>query len=157
MFPEAYRRFLPPVRAKCRRMLGDGTVVEDVVQETFVRLWRAGPALDRTAAGAITQWLYRTSTRLAIDAIRERRRAADLDPIVLPCAAPQGALEARAAIYALCTHVPGDQLEAALLVRVDGLSQQEAATVMGVSERTVRRLLSRFDARTAQLREEVAS
>jgi DNA-directed RNA polymerase specialized sigma24 family protein len=39
----------------------------------------------------------------------------------------------------------------AVLCRVDGLTQPEAAQVGGISERTVRRLLGRFDARVAAL------
>jgi len=36
---------------------------------------------------------------------------------------------------------------------VDRLTQPEVATLMGVGERTVRRLLDRFDERTSVLRE----
>ena len=41
------------------------------------------------------------------------------------------------------------------LDRVDGLTQPESAEVLGISERTVRRMLTRLDARLAALRAEV--
>lgn len=161
VFPDAYRRFVGPVRAKCRRMLGAGAATEDVVQETFVRLWKSGPDVAEAAPGLVMQWLYRTSTRLAIDALRERRRVSDDPPedLVLPCGAPGAdvVLAARARIHALAASVPGDELEAALLTRVDGLSQAEVAGVLGISERTVRRLLERFDERATRQREELRS
>jgi DNA-directed RNA polymerase specialized sigma24 family protein len=40
---------------------------------------------------------------------------------------------------------------------VDGLNHAEAAEVLALSERTLRRLLARFDERADQLRKEAAS
>ncbi len=42
-FSTTYLRFVPPVRAKCRRLLGATMDAEEVAQETFVRLWEYGP------------------------------------------------------------------------------------------------------------------
>ena len=163
-FPEAYRRLVHPVRAKCRRMLGNTAAAEDVVQETFVRLWCAGPRLVDAGTGTLTSWLYRTCTRLSIDVLRQRGRAEaavvhTLHASALASASPPSlhdTVEARACIASLSARVPADELEAALLVRVDGMSQPEAASAMRVSERTVRRLLERFDERVAELRRDGA-
>lgn len=140
-------------------MLGDGQAAEDVVQEAFVRLLQSQDELaDAADERALVAWVYRTTTRLAIDALRARRRtdpSCNLD--ALPCGVPlDGALAAKAAIQALSDTTPPDELEAAVLCRIDGLTQPEAAGVLGVSERTVRRLLDRFDARTVSLRQERA-
>jgi len=51
--------------------------------------------------------------------------------------------------------VPQDELAVAVLCRVDGLAQPEAAQVLGISERTVRRVLDRFDQRTETMRKEL--
>jgi RNA polymerase sigma-70 factor (ECF subfamily) len=157
-FPQAYARFLAPVRAKCRRMLGAGAAADDVVQETFTRLWESGPRLPEAETRTIMAWLYVTSTRLAVDTLRARREvptATDrLEP--LPCATSLvAAMAARSSIAALCKVVPNEELEVALLTRVDGLPQAEVAQLLGVSERTVRRLLERFDVHSAHLRQEV--
>jgi DNA-directed RNA polymerase specialized sigma24 family protein len=108
-------------------------------------------------------WLYRTSMHLAIDALRKRRRqntesaSGDAQPS-LPCARSlQQLLEARQLIAALCARVPGDELQAAVLCRVDGLGHVEAAEVLAISERTLRRLLARFDQRSERFRQEVLS
>jgi RNA polymerase sigma-70 factor (ECF subfamily) len=158
-FPHAYQRFLPPVRAKCRRLLGTSHAADDVAQEAFVRLWKSG-LLERDDPRTTMAWLYRTCTRLAIDVLRERRRTDgdELADEAMPCAADLGArTEAKAAIVALATTVPEDELVAAVLCRVDGLPQGEAAEVMGLSDRTVRRMLDRFDERIAALRKEYLS
>jgi RNA polymerase sigma-70 factor (ECF subfamily) len=143
-------------------MLGDASAAEDVAQETFLRLWRSGPSLSGADAGpeearTVIAWLYRTCTRVAIDALRDRRRAVPLSPADEPsgCSADAAqALEARSMLARVAASLPDEELEAALLCRVDGLTHSEAAEVMGVSERTVRRLLDRFDAHVAEMREE---
>lgn len=159
-FPQAYRRFLPPILAKCRRLLGRTAAADDVAQEAFTRLWQSGPPLDGTTeTRTIMAWLYLTSTRLAMDVLRERRHR-DIDgedPEAMPCSATlEETLTAKKAILALQDRATAEELEAALLARVDGLSQIEVADVLGVSERTVRRLLSRFDEHAASLRTELA-
>ena len=154
-FVTAYRSYFPLLVRKCARMLGDGHEAEDVAQETFLRFARSDTVFgdDR----AITGWLYRTSTRLAIDRLLSRRRAplpllegaerrlSDGQSPDLPLVASSLLLE----LYRVAT---ADELEAAVLTRVDGLSQREVAEVMNVHERTVRRLLVRFEERVERLR-----
>jgi RNA polymerase sigma-70 factor, ECF subfamily len=159
-FTEAYARFWPAIRAKCRRMLGRTAVADEIAQEAFVRLWQSGPRADgQTETRTIMAWLYVTSTRLATDALREGRVLSIDDAVAEPIAcsaSPADVVAARSAILALSRTIPADEIEAALLTRVDGLSQPEVADLLGVSERTIRRLLERFDGRSAELREEVA-
>jgi DNA-directed RNA polymerase specialized sigma24 family protein len=69
----------------------------------------------------------------------------------------EDAIAAKRLVLAVCDRVPVEQLEAAVLCRVDGLSQPEAARVLGISERTVRRLLERLDERMVDWRKEYAS
>jgi DNA-directed RNA polymerase specialized sigma24 family protein len=78
----------------------------------------------------------------------------------LPCGLSgrvDAALDARRSIIALCKEMPAEELEAAVLVRVDGLTLPLAAEILGISERTVRRMLDRFDERTKTMRSEVTS
>ncbi|WP_394836522.1 RNA polymerase sigma factor [Pendulispora rubella] len=166
-FPMAYVRFLPPVRAKCRRLLGSSAEAEEVAQDAFLRLWQSGfagielpPDAD---ARPIMGWLYRTCTRLAIDALRKRRRTVanhdgeDASERV-PCGVGvERAIAAKKIMTALHARVPGEELEAAILCRVDGLSHAETAEVLEVSERTVRRLLEAFDVHAESWRKEFAS
>jgi RNA polymerase sigma-70 factor, ECF subfamily len=159
-FPDAYARFLAPIRAKCRRLLGQSAAADDAAQEAFVRLWQSGPTIDGTIeARTVLAWLYLTATRLALDALRQGRHlvqdGAD-SPRTCCAASPHDILTARAVIAHLCRRATPAELEAALLARVDGLSQPEVALVLGISERSVRRLLDSFDRQSADLREELA-
>jgi RNA polymerase sigma-70 factor (ECF subfamily) len=157
-FAVAYARFLPPVTAKCRRLLGPSPAAEDVAHEAFLRLWKSDVKDGDTRT--VVAWLYRTCTRLAIDVLRDRRRSAvgEIVAEAVPCSLDvRTCAEARAAIALLASSVQEDELEVAVLCRVDGLSQEEAGAVLGVSDRTVRRLLARFDERIGPLRKEFAS
>jgi len=158
-FSDAYARFLPPIQAKCRRLLGCSSAAEDVAQEAFLRLWKSGMGRGNDTR-AIIAWLYRTSTRLAIDLLRDGYKVGALDVVAhdLPCSIDLSAsTDARAAIVSLASSVPEGELAAAVLCRVDCLPQPEAAIVLGVSERTVRRMLARFDERIASLKKEFSS
>jgi RNA polymerase sigma-70 factor (ECF subfamily) len=168
-FPPVYRRFLPAVRTKCRRILAQTEDAEDVAHESFVRLLQSGPAWSSEAdTPVLMAWLYRTCTRLAIDTLRSRRHTAPLadsdvsDDDAAPCWWPGGieldsAIAARRLVGALCGSVGEEELESAILCRVDGLSQVDAGAVLGVSERTVRRWLDRFDEHVASWRQEYMS
>jgi RNA polymerase sigma-70 factor (ECF subfamily) len=84
-FEAVYARTFASIKAKCLRLVSNPQAADDIAQETFLRLWewRARPAMDGPdGARTILAWLYRTSTRLAIDALRTRRRMAH-DPVDL--------------------------------------------------------------------------
>ncbi|GGX24701.1 hypothetical protein GCM10010383_63890 [Streptomyces lomondensis] len=70
-FEELYRRYAPWLRARLRGRCADLSVVDDVVQETFLAVWRGkaryrqeGDSTD--AAG----WLWRIGSRRLVDALR---------------------------------------------------------------------------------------
>lgn len=133
-------------------MLDDPSEGQDVAQETFLRLLRAG--LDSDDPRRVTAWIYRTSTRLAIDRMRRRRvQAPQGEASWLETDAPDAeqTVSSRQQWRLLANAVPSRELELALLARFDGLTQSEISEVAGVSERTVRRLLARFDERLERL------
>src|SRR5882724_11388580 len=152
LFPSVYQRFLPAIRVKCRRILTQAEDAEDVAHESFVRLLQNGPTWTGDEdTPVVMAWLYRTCTRLAIDTLRSRARLTLSDDLARDdqhgCwpggVALESAIASRRLVSMLCQRVDGEELESAVLCRVDGLSQTEAAAVLGVSERTVRRLLDR--------------
>ena len=149
----AYRRYFPMIRAKCTRMLRDPEEASDVAQETFIRLWQRRADLDDVRA--TTAWLYSTATHLAIDHIRRGRWRSDerSDEMDAPAhgSGPEAIAHARAMLAKVTSQLRDDELEAAILSRIDGLTQTEIGEVMALSDRTVRRLLTKVDDRCARL------
>jgi RNA polymerase sigma-70 factor, ECF subfamily len=154
-----YRRYFSAIREKCRRMLSDRQEAEDVAQETFTRLWLRGPSGDCSAVAL--PWLYATSTRLAVDHLRRRRRAVRADSSEpdahLTNDAPDHVVATRQILERLARALSEKELAAAILLRLDGVTQPDAARTLGMSERTIRRLVTRLDARIAALAQEERS
>ena len=66
-----YDRHASTVLAISLKVTGDQTAAEDVLQETFWRVWRSA-ATYRSERGSFTGWLFRIARNLAIDAYRRR-------------------------------------------------------------------------------------
>lgn len=77
-FDLLFQRYHARVRAVCLRYVGDDTVAEDLVQETFFRVIRALKRVDQSFNfGA---WLHRIAVNICQDELRRRnRRAVHLD------------------------------------------------------------------------------
>lgn len=146
---QAWQRYFSPVREKCRRVLGDTDEANDVAQETFIRFWKFGAADEPRTALA---WLYRTATRLSVDRLRQRAMHARPVPGGTASSDLEAAAASRQRLERLASTAEPDELQAAVLARLDGMTHPEVAVVMSISERTVRRLLTRFDER-ARLQE----
>jgi len=148
-----FRENYPVIHAKCARMAATREEADDVAQEAFTRLWESG--LVHAGPAARAAWIYKACTRLVIDRLRRRRLGVEApdqgDDAPSGAAPPDERLAARQALAALAAATPRRELEVAVLCRIDGLTQPEAAELCGLSERTVRRLLGRFDLRAAAL------
>ena len=79
-------RYQRPVFALLSRMLaptGQGSLVEDLAQETFLRVFRNLPTWDVHGRAKLSSWILTVATRLAIDELRRRRPVAVGDRIAL--------------------------------------------------------------------------
>ena len=67
---ELCERYGAPLHALGLRLLGDGGAAEEMVQDTFVRLWRSAGRFDRSK-GSVKTFIYTIARRAAVD-IRRR-------------------------------------------------------------------------------------
>ena len=83
---ELYRRYEGRLYGLGLRLLGDPGLAEELVQETFVRLWRNAPRFD-AARGSVSTFVFTLARRIAIDLWRRpssRPFAPPPDELVAP-------------------------------------------------------------------------
>ena len=91
-FEELYRRTSPWLAVRLRRRCADDEIVAEVMQETYLAVWRAAAAFAGTAVGgSALGWLWTIAARRLVDAYRRRAREAEpppaaFTPEVLPAA-----------------------------------------------------------------------
>lgn len=142
-FAEFYRRTAPWLAVRLRRRCADEQVVAEVMQETYLAVWRAASAFAGTAAGgSAVGWVWTIAARRLVDAYRRRARDARA-PVVVDVAAPAAEEEALRATVgddvgdALRRLAP--ELRSVLQAMVlDGMSVRETAVLLGVPEGTVK-------------------
>jgi RNA polymerase sigma-70 factor (ECF subfamily) len=71
-FRELYRRYQRPVRATLHQLCG-GDVLDDLVQEVFLRAWKGLPRFQQSAL--FSTWLYRITWNVATDCRRQKGKA----------------------------------------------------------------------------------
>jgi RNA polymerase sigma-70 factor, ECF subfamily len=69
---QIYERYARGVFSLAVRLLGDGPGAEEVVQETFLKLWRQ-PSAYQPARGRLLPWLLGVAHHHAIDLLRRRQ------------------------------------------------------------------------------------
>lgn len=140
-------RHIASVTGIARRMLRDDAEAEDVAQEAFLRLWRAGTSLEVGNSG-VRPWLRRVVSNLCIDRVRGRKRLTVVEELPEQAEAPrqQAALEEKdlkARVDAALKKLPERQRLALTLFQYEGLSQSEIGAEMGISDEAVESLLAR--------------
>lgn len=127
-------------------------LAEDIVQEAFLKLWRKPQSFDAAKGVKFTTWFYRVVTNLAIDKMRQSKP--QKDPAVLDYMADPapGADEFMAerqkqmALEAAIAALPERQKAALNLCFYEGLSNKEAAEILGVGIKALESLLMRAKA-----------
>lgn len=138
-----------------RRCAGDAELTADVLQETFLAVWRAaGSYRGRGQSGG---WLWSIATRRLIDVYRRRAARAqvveplDDDVATSPSAEEEALADTYDAVLATALGRLSPEMWAVLQATVlDGLSVRETAVLLDVPEGTVK---SRAVRARRQLRE----
>lgn len=137
-FRALFDRHAPTAHALALRIVRQRQLAEDIVQETFLALWRSPEAYDERR-GSVRSWLLGTLHHRAVDVVRreeaQRRRhdraLAGLDPSA-PDHAEEVVLELardseRRAVRAALETLPPEQRAVLEWMYFDGLTQREIA------------------------------
>ena len=157
-FTELVRRYDAQLRDLAFHLLGDRDLIDDAMQELYVKAFRALPGFKGRAS--VGTWLYRLTYNACLDELRRSRRRpspVSLEEIPEPSAAtpdPAETLSGPDELRAALLEMPPDQRAAVWLVDAMGFDYTQAATIMATPVGTVASRLNR--ARTA-LRRTLAS
>jgi len=151
-FRTLYDRHAPWLVARLSRRCPDAGAVDEVLQDTFLAVWRS--ARRYRGQGEVAAWMWGIAIRRLIDHLRRRRT-----PVAVPQEGTDSDVSAEERVLIGVEH--GDlagaldrlspELRAVVQATVlDGLTTREAARLLGIPAGTVKTRMSR--ART-QLRE----
>jgi len=149
-FNQLILRWERPIYALAYRVIGRDEDARDVVQETFLRAFRALPGFKGQAK--FSSWLYRIALNLCRDWIRRQKRtpvvAAPEGVDVIELAAEQGPVESiedlvarnqlSASVAVAMQKLPEEQRTAIILKEYHGLTFQEIADLQGCPLSTVK-------------------
>jgi RNA polymerase sigma factor (sigma-70 family) len=147
---DLYKRYSRVVYRRARELLGDDDAARDAVQEVFVRVIKAGGKVP--AEPSPTAWLYRVTTNLCLNRLRDRNRHGALlaqKYVKRDEVNPTG--ETRAMVATILGRMPEEVQDIAIYFFVDELTYDEIARLVGVSRRTVGNRLLEFRELIAQL------
>jgi RNA polymerase sigma-70 factor, ECF subfamily len=155
-----YDRHSRGVYSLALRLLGDTAAAEEVVQETFLKLWRQ-PGAYQPSRGRLLPWLLGVAHHQAVDMLRrrqleQRHRASPVSPgvngdtfadaldglgVSRSDDDPQlraGAFDQQAAIGRALAVLPVEQRLPLELAYYHGMTQYEVATLLGVPLGTIK-------------------
>jgi RNA polymerase sigma factor (sigma-70 family) len=148
-FRELFSRYAPVAHGLAYRLVRHAQLAEEIVQETFLSVWRSPDRYDRSR-GSVRSWLLAAVHHRAVDAVRreesQRRRVdraagrleivADdpADELVAEVDRPGEQRRVRDALAAL----PQEQRHVISMMYFDGLSQTQIAERAGLPLGTVK-------------------
>ena len=148
-FDAIYRRYAARLTAYCMAYTKNAEAAKEIVQETFIKLWDKRATLNsRIGAGAL---LFTMAKNRIIDAFRHHLsdgtyedylRYADVLVSADTTASKIEYSEFVSMLRKAIALLPQTQRKVITLCRLEGLSVQEAAASLGLSEQTVKNSLS---------------
>jgi len=145
-FTDLVRHYEPRLRALAYRLLEDRDLTDDVLQEAYLRAFKA---LGRFRGdSSLGTWLYRITYNACIDELRRGRKVVPLLPDIESDTldlrtGPEETAVARRDLAAALASLPSDMRAVVVLVDADGLDYGEAAKILGVPPGTIGSRLSR--------------
>jgi len=143
-----YDRYANAVYSLILRMVSDGAVADEVLQETFWQVWQS--AAEYRGSGAVRAWVFRIARNRSLDELRRHRARPQAASVDVEAAAsqvrpqqPSAETEAeqrldRHYVAQALQHLPPEQRTCLELAYFEGLSQREIAERVNVPVGTVK-------------------
>jgi RNA polymerase sigma-70 factor, ECF subfamily len=143
-FAAVIRYYDPGLRALAFRLLGDRDLMDDVLQDAYVKAFKGLPRF--RLESKLGTWLYRIAYNAAMDELRRARRGEEL-PLEAELPGPNGdpgdVVAARNDLARALAALPPEERAAVLLVDAQGFDYRESAQILGIPQGTVASRLNR--------------
>lgn len=133
-----------------RMMVADRAAIDDVAQESMLKVLEALPRFDPRGPAKLSTWILTIATRTAIDALRSRRRKTGKTEPLAEIEHPRVEPEAQAfakltvsKVEAAMAKLPDDHRAVLVLRAYHDLDYAEIADVLSIEEGTVKSRLAR--------------
>ncbi|MEU6676480.1 RNA polymerase sigma factor [Streptomyces sp. NPDC046925] len=144
-FDELYRRTSPWLTVRLRRRCADDDVIADVLQETYLAVWRAaGSYAGAVTGGSAVGWLWKIAANRLVDALRRRARQERVPAIALAeRTAPAAEDEVVASrvdqdLEQALLRLPPELRQVLQAMVLDGLSVRQTSVLLSMPEGTVK-------------------
>ncbi len=140
-FDSFFRSMYLPLGMYALRIVEDAQSAEDVVEDAFMKAWQqieAGKDFDDFKA-----YMYRSVRNGCISFIRSRKETVGIECIPEADEEAVDTSERDARIWKAIDQLPEKCREVFLLSKRDGLSNEEIATQMGISVKTVKNQMTK--------------
>jgi len=147
-FREIYLKFYSPIRKNIAKWVADADSQEDLLQEVFIELWNSRERISPNAD--IGGWLFTTSYHLSMRFLRKQLQVdvQSIDEYNIEQLSPVTEEDVLLGEYQYSSRLallksaiellPGQKKKTFILYKVQGLSYEEIARQMGISEFSVR-------------------
>ena len=147
-FEEIYNRYAPQIFRVCLGYTNDADQAKDLVQETFISVWKN--LKDFRNQSAISTWIFRIATNHCLRAIEVAKRMPPAElPLHLPDVCEESPEEKLSFLYQCIAGL--EETERIIIsLELEGLPQAEIAAVVGLSNGNVRVKIHRIKEKLAQ-------
>ncbi|MBD5175171.1 MAG: RNA polymerase sigma-70 factor [Bacteroidales bacterium] len=148
-FESEFRRLYVPLGMYALRLLGDVDTAEDMVQDSFMKVWQSVERGERIEA--FSAFMYRTVRNTCLSYLRTRQEMLgdEFIPEVTDEDIDTSIRDAR--IWEAIDALPDRCREVFLMSKRDGLSQEEIAEELGISVKTVKNQMTKAFAKLREV------
>jgi RNA polymerase sigma-70 factor (ECF subfamily) len=140
-------KHLPSLSNYVMRMMANTAEADDIIQETFIRLWTRGSKFNPETA-RLTTWLHNIAHNLCIDHFRKYNRLVgdSFDEPIAEAPGPEEDLTRQGLaknIQQAMMSLPERQRSAIIMCHYQGLSNKDAAVILNISVDALESLMAR--------------
>lgn len=146
-FDSLYKTYSPQIFRVCMGYVNDHDRAKDLVQETFIAVWRNLPGFRNESK--VSTWIYRIATNHCLRALEKEKRITKVDmPENLAAVEDESPEEKLAFLYSAIAGLP--EMERIIIsLELEGLPQIQIAEITGLTAVNVRVKIHRIKEKLA--------